>query len=215
MNDELQQWRDSIADCLCRDRYRLNQQLDKLSQRAKQGKPFDRDLQQFVAQLEQSSGKLQARRDSVPAIDYPEELPIAGRREDIRDAIAHHQVVVIAGETGSGKTTQLPKICLELGRGVAGMIGHTQPRRIAARTVANRIAEELHQPLGETIGYQVRFNEQSSENTLVKLMTDGILLAEIQHDRFLYRYDTLIIDEAHERSLNIDFLLGYLKKILP
>ncbi len=215
MKDELQKWRDSIAGCLGADRYRLNRLLDKLSQRAQQGKPFDRDLQHFVSQLEQSIGRLQARRASVPVIEYPEELPIAGRREDIREAIANHQVVVIAGETGSGKTTQLPKICLEMGRGVAGMIGHTQPRRIAARTVANRIAEELHQPLGETIGYQVRFNEQSSENTLVKLMTDGILLAEIQHDRYLNRYDTLIIDEAHERSLNIDFLLGYLKKILP
>jgi len=215
MNNELQQWRDRIADCLATDRYRLERLLEKISQRAGQGKPFDRDLQQFTALLEQSDASLKARKASVPAISYPEELPIAGRRDDIRDAIENHQVVVIAGETGSGKTTQLPKICLELGRGVSGMIGHTQPRRIAARTVANRIAEELGQPLGETIGYQVRFNEQSSENTLVKLMTDGILLAEIQHDRYLNRYDTLIIDEAHERSLNIDFLLGYLKKILP
>jgi len=215
MKDELQKWRDRIAECLAADQYRLARLLDKIERRARQDKPFDRDLKQFVSLLEQSSGRLRARRASVPDIDYPEDLPIAGRREDIREAIANHQVVVIAGETGSGKTTQLPKICLEMGRGVTGMVGHTQPRRIAARTVANRIAEELHQPLGETIGYQVRFNEQSSDNTLVKLMTDGILLAEIQHDRFLNRYDTLIIDEAHERSLNIDFLLGYLKKILP
>lgn len=151
----------------------------------------------------------------MPSLTYPENLPIAARRGDLRKAIADHQVVIVAGETGSGKTTQLPKICLELGRGVAGMIGHTQPRRIAARTVANRIAEELQQPLGETVGYQVRFSEQSGDNTLIKLMTDGILLADIQHDRLLRRYDTLIIDEAHERSLNIDFLLGYLKNILP
>ncbi|TNF05444.1 MAG: ATP-dependent RNA helicase HrpA, partial [Gammaproteobacteria bacterium] len=148
MNNELQQWRDRIADCLAADRYRLERLLEKISQRAGQGKPFDRDLQQFTALLEQSDASLKARRASVPAISYPEELPIAGRRDDIRDAIENHQVVVIAGETGSGKTTQLPKICLELGRGVSGMIGHTQPRRIAARTVANRIAEELGQPLG-------------------------------------------------------------------
>ena len=121
---------------------------------------------------------------------------------------------MVAGETGSGKTTQLPKICLQAGRGIKGIIGHTQPRRIAARTVADRIAEELKTPLGETVGYQVRFSDQSSPKTTIKLMTDGILLAEIQHDRFLSKYDTLIIDEAHERSLNIDFLLGYLKNLL-
>jgi ATP-dependent helicase HrpA len=151
----------------------------------------------------------------VPPIHYPDELPVSQRREDIGAAIRDHQVVVVAGETGSGKTTQLPKICLELGRGVHGMIGHTQPRRIAARTVAERIAEELDRPLGETVGYQVRFTDHSSPDTLVKLMTDGILLAELQHDRMLSAYDTIIIDEAHERSLNVDFLLGYLKQLLP
>ncbi|QLD33285.1 ATP-dependent RNA helicase HrpA [Mannheimia varigena] len=146
-------------------------------------------------------------------IDYPD-LPVSARREEILKLIAENQVVVIAGETGSGKTTQLPKMCLELGRGVKGLIGHTQPRRIAARSVATRIAEELKSELGETVGYKVRFNDQVSENSLVKLMTDGILLAEIQHDRYLNQYDTLIIDEVHERSLNNDFILGYLKQIL-
>ena len=149
------------------------------------------------------------------AIGYPPELPVSQRRDDIAAAIRDHQVVIVAGETGSGKTTQLPKICLELGRGVAGQIGHTQPRRIAARTVAERIAEELKTDLGDVVGYKVRFTDKSGDNTAVKLMTDGILLAEIGSDRNLRRYDTLIIDEAHERSLNIDFILGYLRQLLP
>lgn len=151
----------------------------------------------------------------VPPIAYPEELPVSARREDIARAIAENQVVIVAGETGSGKTTQLPKICLELGRGRAGQIGHTQPRRIAARSVAERIAEEIGEPLGGVVGYQVRFTDESSSRTLVKVMTDGILLAQIQRDPELRAYDTLIIDEAHERSLNIDFLLGYLTNLLP
>jgi ATP-dependent RNA helicase HrpA len=151
----------------------------------------------------------------IPTISYPPELPVVERRQEIAEAIAKHQVVIIAGETGSGKTTQLPKICLELGRGTRQRIAHTQPRRIAARTVAQRIADELKSPLGDTVGYQVRFNDNVSDQTAVKLMTDGILLAEVQRDRLLKRYDTIIIDEAHERSLNIDFLLGYLKRILP
>ncbi|MFE4465396.1 ATP-dependent RNA helicase HrpA [Oerskovia sp. NPDC056781] len=151
----------------------------------------------------------------VPRITYPEQLPVSARREDIAKAIAENQVVIVAGETGSGKTTQLPKIALELGRGRKGQIGHTQPRRIAARTVAERIAEEIGTPLGEIVGYQVRFTDQSSDQTLVKVMTDGILLAQIQRDPQLLAYDTLIIDEAHERSLNIDFLLGYLTRLLP
>ena len=155
------------------------------------------------------------RRALVPAVTYPDDLPIVQRRGDIAAAIRDHQVVVVAGETGSGKTTQLPKICLELGRGVQGMIGHTQPRRIAARSVAERIAEELDVSLGEQVGYQVRFGGHTSRDTLVKVMTDGILLAELQRDRDLRRYDTLIVDEAHERSLNIDFLLGYLVQLLP
>ncbi|MFC5137300.1 ATP-dependent RNA helicase HrpA [Actinomycetospora rhizophila] len=159
--------------------------------------------------------RLARRRASVPAVTYPEALPITDRVGDIRAALESHQVVVVAGETGSGKTTQLPKIALELGRGVLGTIGHTQPRRIAARTVAERVAEELGTTGTDTVGYQVRFTSRASDDTLVKLMTDGILLAEIQQDRLLRRYDTLIIDEAHERSLNIDFLLGYLAQLLP
>lgn len=164
-----------------------------------------------------SPERLAARAQAVPAIVYPEELPVSARREDIAAAIRDHQVVIVAGETGSGKTTQLPKICLELGRGVTGMIGHTQPRRIAARSVAERIASELATPIGPggVVGYQVRFTEEVGDNTLVKLMTDGILLAEIQSDPQLRRYDTIIVDEAHERSLNIDFILGYLARLLP
>ncbi|OBK24038.1 ATP-dependent RNA helicase HrpA [Mycobacterium asiaticum] len=171
-------------------------------------------LQQLVNQIAAAESVVEARQAGVPTISYPD-LPISARQQEISEAIAAHQVVVVAGATGSGKTTQLPKICLDLGRGIRGIIGHTQPRRLAARTVAQRIADELHSPLGETVGYSVRFNDQVSERTLVKLMTDGILLAEIQRDRRLLRYDTLILDEAHERSLNIDFLLGYLRELLP
>src|SRR5690349_10790858 len=154
-------------------------------------------------------------------ITYPPELPVSARRANIAQAITDHQVVIVAGETGSGKTTQLPKICLELGRGTPGedgrprMIGHTQPRRIAARAVSERIAEELGSELGDLVGYQVRFTDRTSKASRVKVMTDGILLAELQRDRMLKRYDTIIIDEAHERSLNIDFLLGYLRQLLP
>jgi ATP-dependent helicase HrpA len=151
----------------------------------------------------------------MPPITYPPELPVSQRKDEIARAIEENQVVIIAGETGSGKTTQIPKICLELGRGASGQIGHTQPRRLAARTVAERIAEELGSPLGETVGYQVRFTDVSADDTLIKLMTDGILLTELARDRKLSRYDTLIIDEAHERSLNIDFILGCLRQLLP
>src|SRR5690606_3418039 len=150
-----------------------------------------------------------------PTLHYPPELPITERVDEIAAAIRDHQVVIVAGETGSGKTTQLPKICLAAGRGRHGMIGHTQPRRIAARSVADRIAAELGSELGGLVGYQVRFTDRVSDQTRIKLMTDGILLAELAHDRNLRRYDTLIIDEAHERSLNIDFLLGYLTRLLP
>ena len=151
----------------------------------------------------------------APTVTYPEDLPVSARREEIARAIAAHQVVIVSGETGSGKTTQLPKICLELGRGLQRTIAHTQPRRLAASSVARRIAEELKSPLGELVGYQVRFQDRSSGTTAIKLMTDGILLAETQRDPMLRRYDTIIIDEAHERSLNIDFLLGYLRQLLP
>lgn len=165
--------------------------------------------------LETAELKLQLQQETLPHISYPQELPISARINDIRDALLHHQVVIVAGETGSGKTTQLPKLCMELGWGTRGIIGHTQPRRIAARSVAERIADELHSSVGDLVGYSVRFTDAVSEDTLVKVMTDGILLAEIHHDRLLRAYDTIIIDEAHERSLNIDFLLGYLKQILP
>lgn len=200
-----------------RDRFRLTTQYKQLRKTLAQETALEEHAQwQTLAQkIDESYQKVQARQQRLPRVEFPEELPISEKRELIAETIANNQVVVIAGETGSGKTTQLPKICLSIGRGVKGMIGHTQPRRIAARTVATRIAEELQTPLGESVGYQVRFTEQASENTHIKLMTDGILLAEIQQDRFLSRYDTIIIDEAHERSLNIDFLLGYLKQLLP
>ncbi|KEF32274.1 ATP-dependent helicase HrpA [Marinobacter nitratireducens] len=179
------------------------------------GKPGTKDLEKMAKWLERGSEKVSARRAIHKTATFPDGLPVSSRVDDIREAIDHNQVVIIAGETGSGKTTQIPKICMNAGRGTRGLIGHTQPRRIAARSVAARIAEELGEQTGEQIGYQVRFTDTTSEQSRVKVMTDGILLAEVQHDRFLDRYDTLIIDEAHERSLNIDFLLGYLKQLLP
>ncbi|MEV0462704.1 ATP-dependent RNA helicase HrpA [Nocardia tengchongensis] len=198
--------RSRLADLSIRDEHRLRRRLDKAR---------GSDLTSLEAEFDAAARRVDARRAAVPAIVYPEQLPVSARRDDIAKAIAEYQVVIVAGETGSGKTTQLPKICLELGRGIRGTIGHTQPRRLAARTVAERIAEELGTELGDVVGYTVRFTDQASDRTLVKLMTDGILLAEIQRDRLLRRYDTIIIDEAHERSLNIDFLLGYLKQLLP
>ena len=204
-----------IAACFNADKFRLQQSLLSLKQRHKQNKPFDIGLQKLLADITQSQAKIAARAANWPAITFDEQLPVAAKQAEIAAAIAQHQVVVIAGETGSGKTTQIPKICLSLGLGKQGLIGHTQPRRLAARAVASRISEELKVPLGEQVGYQVRFSDQSNDNTLIKLMTDGILLAETQNDRYLNRYEVIIIDEAHERSLNIDFLLGYLKNILP
>ena len=199
----------TVELALLGDRHKLRRQLHELRKH-----PDAVKQAQWAERLQQSCAKVEARRLSIPAIRYDDSLPIAAKRDEIKAAIIKHQVVIIAGETGSGKTTQLPKICLELGRGVHGLIGHTQPRRIAARSVATRVAEELNTPLGELVGYQVRFEDQSTDSTLVKLMTDGILLAETQHDRYLEKYDTLIVDEAHERSLNIDFLLGFLKTLL-
>jgi ATP-dependent helicase HrpA len=181
---------------------------DRLMRRS----PDDARLEEELAKAE---ARVARRRAAVPKITYPPQLPVSERKDELLAAIRDNQVVIVAGETGSGKTTQLPKIALELGRGVRGGIAHTQPRRLAARTVAERIAEELDVSLGDAVGYAVRFNDRSSENTLVRLMTDGLLLAEIQRDRLLRRYDTIIVDEAHERSLNIDFLLGCLKRILP
>lgn len=172
-------------------------------------------LQEIGADIRAAAERVALTDAAVPAITYPDALPVTARRDDIAEAIRDNQVVIIAGETGSGKTTQIPKICLDLGRGRRGLIGHTQPRRIAARTVAERIASELDQKIGESVGYAIRFDDRVSETTAVKLMTDGVLLAEMQRDRFLNKYDTIIIDEAHERSLNIDFLLGYLKRLLP
>jgi ATP-dependent helicase HrpA len=197
------------------DRHAFRRQLDKLRALAAAGKPVDGPLQQLKSAMARSTGLLKQRLERLPVPTYPEELPVSGRREDIAAAIAANQVVIVCGETGSGKTTQLPKICLELRRGAAGLIGHTQPRRIAARTVASRISQELKSPLGQVVGYKVRFSDHTGADSYIKLMTDGILLAETQNDRFLTAYDTIIIDEAHERSLNIDFLLGYLKQILP
>ena len=168
----------------------------------------------IIAALSSNTGWRSRRRGNLE-ISYPPKLPVSARRDDLLAAIGANQVVIVAGETGSGKTTQLPKICLELGRGVRGAIAHTQPRRLAARTVAERIADELGVPLGEAVGYAVRFATSPQQDTLVRLVTDGLLLAEIQHDRLLRRYDTVIVDEAHERSLNIDFLLGYLHRLLP
>ncbi|MER7115580.1 ATP-dependent RNA helicase HrpA [Saccharomonospora azurea] len=204
--------RSRLPELMVRDAHRLSRRLDGL-RKARRPKP---DAVASIAKdVERAEERLRRRRESLPEVTYPEELPVSARRDDLADVIRDNQVVIVAGETGSGKTTQLPKICLELGLGVRGQIGHTQPRRLAARTVAERIAAELKTELGQTVGYKVRFTDTSGDDTLVKLMTDGILLAEIQHDRLLRQYDTIIIDEAHERSLNIDFLLGYLKRILP
>jgi len=205
----------ALADCLGRDAHALRVRLHGLSKRAAKGLPIDRGLAEIAGAIEASRNAVSARRAQVPSIRYPEELPVVARRAEILAALARNQVLILCGETGSGKTTQLPKIALEAGRGVRGLIGHTQPRRIAARAVAARIAQELDTPLGEKVGYQVRFSAHVGESTLIKVMTDGILLAEIHTDPLLSRYDTLIIDEAHERSLNIDFLLGYLKRLLP
>ncbi|EJC6736340.1 ATP-dependent RNA helicase HrpA [Vibrio vulnificus] len=206
--------RKALSQCLIKDRFRLSKRIagaSKINKESARNAVFD----EIALDIAKSMMEVEQRSRHQPKIEYPEILPVSQKKDDIADAIAHHQVVIVAGETGSGKTTQLPKICAELGRGKFGLIGHTQPRRLAARSVANRIAEEMETQLGDFVGYKVRFNDQISENTQIKLMTDGILLAEIQHDRFLNQYDTIIIDEAHERSLNIDFILGYLKELLP
>ncbi|MFD7428381.1 ATP-dependent RNA helicase HrpA [Streptomyces sp. NPDC059818] len=198
-----------------RDAHRLGRRLEG-ARRIRQPEAQQGVLDEIAAQATKAAGRLALRAGRLPALTYPEQLPVSQKKDEILEAIRDHQVVIVAGETGSGKTTQIPKICMELGRGVRGMIGHTQPRRIAARTVAERIAEELKTPLGEAVGWKVRFTDQVNQDaTFVKLMTDGILLAEIQTDRELLAYDTIIIDEAHERSLNIDFLLGYLARLLP
>ncbi|MFF9363213.1 ATP-dependent RNA helicase HrpA [Streptomyces griseoluteus] len=204
-----------LTELSLRDAHRLGRRLEGAR---KIRKPEARAavLAELEGEVDKAASRMAERRSRVPSVSYPEQLPVSQKKDAIAAAIRDHQVVIVAGETGSGKTTQIPKICVELGRGLRGMIGHTQPRRIAARTVAERVADELHTPLGETVGWKVRFTDQvNPDATFIKLMTDGILLAEIQNDRELRAYDTIIIDEAHERSLNIDFLLGYLAQLLP
>ncbi|MEW2084597.1 ATP-dependent RNA helicase HrpA [Streptomyces sp. NPDC005283] len=204
-----------LAGVSLRDAQRLGRRLEG-ARRIRKPEARQAVLDEIATEAERSAARVTRRAGRVPEVTYPEQLPVSQKKDLILEAIRDHQVVIVAGETGSGKTTQIPKICLELGRGVRGMIGHTQPRRLAARTVAERVAEELRTPLGEAVGWKVRFTDQVNQDaTFVKLMTDGILLAEIQTDRELRAYDTIIIDEAHERSLNIDFLLGYLAQLLP
>ncbi|MGK0410699.1 MAG: ATP-dependent helicase HrpA [Shewanella psychromarinicola] len=199
--------------CYQTDAAKIRRRLYRVNKEAESEKK-SQTLAQLTEAAQQAFAKAQQRLQSRPVIDYPDELPVSQKRDDIASAIANNQVVIVAGETGSGKTTQLPKICLELGLGTRGLIGHTQPRRLAARSVANRIAEELNSPLGDVVGFKVRFADAMSDKSYIKLMTDGILLAELTSDRFLNQYDAIIIDEAHERSLNIDFILGYLKQVL-
>ena len=203
-----------LKTCLRKDQFIFKKRLHgikKINDETKQA-----NIAQKIAEDISRSQQLREQRlAALPKVTYPEQLPVSQKKDDIKQAIANNQVVIIAGETGSGKTTQIPKMCLELGRGVDGYIGHTQPRRLAARSVANRIAEEMQCELGQQVGFKIRFSDQVSDNSYIKLMTDGILLAEIQQDRYLNQYDTIIIDEAHERSLNIDFILGYLKNLLP
>ena len=196
------------------DEQRLSRRLAGL-RKIRDPQARERSMAAIESAVGDAEAAIERRRAALPTITYPEHLPVSERRAEIAAAIRDHQVIVLAGETGSGKTTQLPKICLELGRGIRGRIGHTQPRRIAARSVAERLAEELDRPLGDAVGFQVRFHDQVGPDSLVKVMTDGILLAEIQRDRDLRAYDTIILDEAHERSLTIDFLLGYLTQLLP
>ena len=198
---------------LTRDRSRFARRLQDL--RGNRWRASETQIQALAQDIAASCAKCKARTAALPKPTFPAELPVSAKRVEIAAALSLHQVVIVCGETGSGKTTQIPKICLDLGRGAAGLIGHTQPRRIAARTVANRIAHELGVPLGKAVGYKVRFQDHVSEEACVKVMTDGILLAETQTDRLLAAYDTLILDEAHERSLNIDFLLGYTRQLLP
>ncbi len=206
----LDELRERLGALTLRDEHRLRRRLDRVRRGHHEG-----ELGALLAELARAEAAIERRRAAVPAVSYPPQLPVSARRADLLAAIGDNQVVIVAGETGSGKTTQLPKVCLELGRGVRGAIAHTQPRRLAARTVAERIAEELGVGLGEAVGYAIRFSDRSSSDTLVRLVTDGLLLAEIRQDPMLRRYDTVIVDEAHERSLNIDFLLGYLHRLLP
>lgn len=214
MREEIRNIVDQIDRCLCWDRHKILQQYRKLKRNFDQGKETDASFCRLQKQLNRSLSIVERRQLSVPRFGFPD-LPVVDKRDEIQQAILDRQVIIVSGETGSGKTTQIPKFCLSVGRGSKGFIGHTQPRRIAARSVATRIAEELNEEVGKSVGYKVRFHDRTKPEALIKLMTDGILLAEIQSDSYLNQYDTLIIDEAHERSLNIDFLLGYLKWLLP
>ena len=207
----LKELENKISQALIKDQQRFVRDITRI--RSLPVEQRSAETAKLNAKVDSSLEVVNTRTRSLPTFSYPEALPISEKRSEIAAAIKNNQIVVIAGETGSGKTTQIPKICLDLGLGARGLIGHTQPRRLAARAVATRIAEELGQGLGQSVGYQVRFDDVSSERTLVKLMTDGILLSEIQQDKLLTKYEVIIIDEAHERSLNIDFLLGYLKRI--
>jgi len=212
VSDTLKSIQQNLQHCLVKDGFLLNRRLQQLK---KNDKTYQKKLESIQSAIKKSADAAALRKQALPDIEYPEQLPVSEKTDAIKSLINKNQVVILSGETGSGKTTQLPKICLELGLGVKGYIGHTQPRRIAARTVANRIAEELKCSIGESVGFKVRFSDHVNLQTHIKLMTDGILLAEIQSDRYLLDYEVLIIDEAHERSLNIDFILGYLKTILP
>ncbi len=203
-----------LQQCRLCDQKNIATHIAALNNRLKSNQPIDQSLQKLEQSIKRSKDIVNSLENSVPKVRFPEQLPIAKRIDDISEAISKHQVVIIAGETGSGKTTQIPKICLTLGRGRLGLIGHTQPRRLAARTVSSRIAEELKVTLGEQVGYKIRFDDVSSDKANLLVMTDGMLLAEMSADPLLLAYDTLIIDEAHERSLNIDFLLGYLHQLL-
>jgi ATP-dependent helicase HrpA len=214
-NDQLLALREQLQLTRLADRSRLARELDRLFARKDHGADFDRVAKGLGDSITKSASVVERLRQLQLRLDFDSELPITAHREEIAKALAQHQVIVVCGATGSGKTTQLPKICLEVGRGTLGMIGHTQPRRIAARAIADRLAVELNTTVGGAVGYQVRFTDRVGPDCRVKLMTDGILLRELENDRLLRRYDTLIIDEAHERNLNIDFLLGVLKHILP
>jgi len=210
----LKQLKNAISQMMLKDQFTARRKIQSIQSRLKSSKPADELIVKLQQRIERSSQQYTKRLQSKPITTYPDALPVSQKRDEIIQAIKNNQVIVICGETGSGKTTQLPKMCIDAGLGMRAMIGHTQPRRLAARSVANRIAEELKSEPGNIVGYKVRFSDSLGENSLVKLMTDGILLSEIHHDPFLNQYDCIIIDEAHERSLNIDFLMGYLKRLI-
>ena len=203
-----------LSELLLVDQRRIESALRRIRQRETGGKDTGRDKSRLRRQLTSAEKRSRQRRENLPHLSYPAALPVSERVAEIVELVKGHQVTVICGETGSGKSTQLPKICVAAGRGRSGSIAHTQPRRIAARSIASRVAGELNVDLGSTVGYRVRFDEKFSDETIIKVLTDGMLLAEIESDRQLLQYDTVILDEAHERSLNIDLLLGYLKNLL-